>query len=339
MSSKRDIAMLLAIALVCVLPLGKAFSGERLSETSLEKLRQKLNTKSFKSSRQELGKMPKEILCRDLLKIAKSRESSTVLHRILVVWKDAALPIDGLRDNISLFAGADADEGVIVELMKTFADLGKDSDFELIAPFLNSENENIRIHALRASARLATQDNISIIKNTIDSKRSKLSAEQIKNDYTFREAEKAIQKIRERATSKSLVREVDVPDTSSGARLLETLSSAILHRNYSVFRACLGGEAGNEYPPTDENDKRYKAESLQKAKKEFSKRYEGATLQSLELKKGENGQPVGILRFTKSKGDAQKALTVTLTLSKAELGWRATKVTVEEKDAPKREKP
>lgn len=82
-------------------------------------------------------------------------------------------------------------EAKILALM-ALRNIGSGSDCPILLPLLEDPNEAVRINTAQTLARLGDEKTMGELKRVVKSRRAKLSAEELRKDYSISEAEKAI---------------------------------------------------------------------------------------------------------------------------------------------------
>ena len=86
------------------------------------------------------------------------------------------------------------DRGEKFKLLAVWAlrNIGSGSDCPILLPLLEDPSEAVRINTARTLARLGDEKTMEELSRVVEKRRAKLSAEELRKDYSISEAEKAI---------------------------------------------------------------------------------------------------------------------------------------------------
>lgn len=138
-----------------------------------------------------------------LSEILNSTSDSIVIGRILAIFAqskaDKAIPINSAKQLLARnFNSVREESDIRIPVARMLEEIGSAEDAVLIYPMLNDNNEFVRASAIRALSKIGDDKAIQIIEHFMNEKASSASNDEINNDTSLKEANRAIVIIRER---------------------------------------------------------------------------------------------------------------------------------------------
>lgn len=187
----------------CIFVLGTAIStvlgGENghVMGQNIEDVRNLLSQKDFKSAKLQI--LSNRVSATSHIpEIIRNPGSKTELLRSLVVARELKLAGDDL---LPLLRGLvlDKDAQVRTEATRTLGAVGTQDDAAMLVERLgNEEDEGARISIVRSLGTIGNAETATKLRVVLEKRKARLSVDQQREDYTFREAEKTLVQIEER---------------------------------------------------------------------------------------------------------------------------------------------